>query len=223
MAVIAITLARDTALKALEACGKPIAVPEGQLDQLVIGALADKLLTGDRLIELLRQAHAHRRNVTSGNLQRRAELTKRRKAVETKIGRFHTAIADGLVTDTDLFKRDLNALLAEREECIRLLSMLDVDAPQYRQALSRQQATSAAATLKRRLLDAPKPLQRRYVRGLVSDIVVNREKAVITGPQAAVAAAVTSGALEAEVRSSVREWRSHGESNPGFSLERAAS
>ena len=71
----------------------------------------------------------------------------------------------------------------------------------------------AAATFKRRLLDAPKPLQRRYVRGLVSDIVVNRERVVITGPQSAVAAAITSGALETEGRSSVREWRTRQDSN----------
>lgn len=59
--------------------------------------------------------------------------------------------------------------------------------------------------MKRRLLDAPKPLQRRYVHGLVSEIVVDRDKAVISGPHAAIAAAVTSGALEKEVRSFVRD------------------
>ena len=101
--------------------------------------------------------------------------------------------------------------------------MLQTDAPQFRQALSKQQASTIAADMKRRLLDAPKPLQRRYVRGLVCDIVLDQEKAVISGPPAAIAAAITSGKLDAEVRSSVRDWRSHGESNPGFSLERAAS
>jgi hypothetical protein len=46
------------------------------------------------------------------------------------------------------------------------------EAPQYRQALSRQQAITLAASLQRRLLEAPKPLWRRYVRGLASNIAI---------------------------------------------------
>ena len=50
-------------------------------------------------------------------------------------------------------------------------------------------------------------MQRRYVHGLVSEIVVDREKAVIAGPRAAIAAAITSGNCKEGVRSFVREWR----------------
>ena len=210
-------------LKGTRACGKPIAVPEAQLDQLVIGALAERLLTPKRLSGLLRKAQAHRRTLASGNVHRRSEMRKSLKTVDAKIDRFYSALAEGTVTDTALFRSKLNDLQTERDECIRLLSLLDTDSPQLRKALSRQQAKSVATTLKRRLLDAPKPLQRRYVRGLVSNILVDREKAVISGPPAAIAAAITSGTLEREVRSSVREWRPQGESNPCFSLERAAS
>jgi hypothetical protein len=56
-------------------------------------------------------------------------------------------------------------------------------------------------------------LQRRYVRGLVSRITVDRDKAVISGPRAAIAAAVTSGHQQDQVRSFVREWRTRQDSN----------
>jgi hypothetical protein len=79
--------------------------------------------------------------------------------------------------------------------------------------LSKQQATTLAAALQRRLLGAPKPLKRRYVHGLVSDIIVNREKALITGPRAAIAATVTAGDVDGAVRTSVREWRTGLDSN----------
>ena len=46
-------------------------------------------------------------------------------------------------------------------------------------------------------------MQRRNVHGLVSEILVDREKAVLSGPKAAIAAQVPNG----EVRSFVREWR----------------
>ena len=69
--------------------------------------------------------------------------------------------------------------------------LLDQNLPQLRQTLSNQQAGSVAATLKRRLLDSPKALQRRYVRGLVTDVLVNKELAVISGPEAALSACVS--------------------------------
>jgi hypothetical protein len=91
------------------------------------------------------------------------------------------------------------------------------------QALSSQQARSVAATLKRRLMDAPKGLQRRYVRGLVANITVSKELAVITGPDAALASCASNPDHLGAVPSSMRGWCPQRESNSCFSLERAAS
>src|SRR5262249_30995782 len=66
-------------LKGKASCGKPISIPEAQLDELIVGALADNLLTPDRVIELHRQAQAHRRALSAGNVGRRTDLRKRRK------------------------------------------------------------------------------------------------------------------------------------------------
>lgn len=49
--------------------------------------------------------------------------------------------------------------------------------------------------------------------GLVSEIVADREKAVIAGPRAAIAAAITSGTCKEGVRSFVQEWRARQDSN----------
>ena len=75
-------------------------------------------------------------------------------------------------------------------------------------------AQAVAAKLKCRLIEAPPPMQRRYVHGLVSEILVDREKAVISGPKAAIATAIAAQALNGEVRSFVREWRTGQDSNP---------
>ncbi|HEX9159436.1 MAG TPA: hypothetical protein VF835_04340, partial [Rhizomicrobium sp.] len=61
--------------------------------------------------------------------------------------------------------------------------------------------------------DAPKTLKRRYLRGLVSNIVLNREKAIVTGPSSVIAASVTSGDLDTPVLTSVRDWRTGADSN----------
>ncbi len=161
--------------------------------------------------------------LTSGNLHRRSALRRQLKETDTQIRRLYTALAEGIAGDTALFREALHGLEAKRDESIRLLSLLDVETPPVRHALSKAQAQVVAATLKRRLIEAPPPVQRRYIHGMGTGTAVDREKAVISGSKAMIAAAITSGTHNAEVRTSVREWRSQRESNPCFSLERAAS
>ncbi|HEY5237419.1 MAG TPA: recombinase family protein [Rhizomicrobium sp.] len=200
-------------LKGRTACADPITVAMAEFDRLVIGALTDQLLNPERLPVLLREAHKHRRALTSGNLHRRSALRRQLKETDAQIRRLYTALAEGIAGDTALFREALHGLEAKRDESIRLLSLLDVETPPVRHALSKAQAQAVAATLKRRLIEAPPPMQRRYIHGLVSEIVVDREKAVISGPRAAIAAAITAGTHNSEVRSFVREWRTRQDSN----------
>jgi site-specific DNA recombinase len=200
-------------LQGKTACPTPIAIPEAQLDSLVVSALADQLLTPGRLQELLKAAQRHRRASSAGALQQRSGLRKELKAIEAQIDRLFSAVAEGTIGDTALLRAKLDGLHARREGCLQLLSVTDAEVPALRQTLSKQQAITMAANLKKRLLDAPQALKRRYVRGLVSNIIVDREKAVISGPPAAIAAAITRGSFSDEVRSSIREWRTRQDSN----------
>jgi site-specific DNA recombinase len=202
-------------LKGKTACFAPVAIPEALLDDQVLTALSGQLMTPERLPVLLQEARKHQRATTTGNLQRRSALRKRLKELDTQADRLYAALREGLVSDTALFRSQMSAIEREREECIRHLSRLEADAPAYRQALSKQQAVTLAAALQRRLLDAPKALKRRYVQGLVSDIVVNREKTVISGPRSAIAATVTAGDFDGDgkVRTFVRDWRTRQDSN----------
>jgi hypothetical protein len=105
-----------------------------------------------------------------------------------------------------LVRPKLDELNIRREECVQHLMLLDQNLPELRQALSNQQARSVAATLKRRLMDAPKGLQRRYVRGLVATVTVSKELAVITGPEAALASCASNPAHLGAVPGSMRGW-----------------
>ena len=69
----------------------------------------------------------------------------------------------------------MNDLNGRRDECLNLLRAVDNELPEFRKALSKQQAASIAGELKRRLLEAPRSLQKRYVHGMVSEIIVDRE------------------------------------------------
>ena len=110
-------------------------------------------------------------------------------------------------------RAQIDELTCHRDEAAHLLTGLDSELLQLRQTLSRQQAASIAGNLKRKLLDAPRPLQKRYVHGLVTEIIVDRETATISGPPLAIAAAVASPDKLGDVRSFVREWRTRLDSN----------
>ena len=201
-------------IKGGSACHCPVSVPETELDRLVVTALADQLLTPDRLTILLREAIRHRRAIASANDTQRSALRSDLKNAETQIDRLLTAVAEGTVPDATPLRKKMNDLNGRRDECLNLLRALDSDLPEIRQALSKQQAASIAGNLKRRLLESPRVLQKRYVQGLVSEIIVDREKAVISGPRAILAAAVSAPDSLGGVRSSVRKWRTGQDSNP---------
>ncbi|HWY13680.1 MAG TPA: recombinase family protein [Rhizomicrobium sp.] len=209
-------------LKGASACAAPIAIRECELDGLVVSALADHLLTPARLPQLLREAQKHQNAMASGNIERRSTMRNRLKELDTQANRLLTALAEGTVADTSLFRAKLTSIEGEREQCIQLLSRLDAEAPRFRQALSNRQALALAERLKRGLLDAPKSMQRRYVHGLVSEIRVDSERATISGPRAAIAAAATSGELNGTVPIFVRDWRTGPDSNPRTRLGRCS-
>ena len=75
-------------LKGRSVCGHPATVPEAQVNELVVGALADQLLTADRLTTLLREAQRHRKAIAGDAVHRRA------KDADTRIDRLYTALAD---------------------------------------------------------------------------------------------------------------------------------
>lgn len=200
-------------LKGKTACNDPITIPMAAFDRQIIGALADQLLTPERLPALLHEAQKHRTKLASGNAHRRLDLRKQLEEVSKQIRNLFDVLAEGTARDTGLFREKLHSLEDKREETIRLLSMLDVEAPSIRRALSKAQAQEVGAKLKRHLIEAPPHMQRHYVHGLVTQIVVDKEKAVMSGPKAAIAAAVTAPDKMGEVRTFVREWRARRDSN----------
>jgi hypothetical protein len=129
------------------------------------------------------------------------------KASKLKIDRLLTAVAEGTVPDASQLRKKMNDINGRRDECLNLLRTPGNELPEIRQALSKQQAAGIAGNLKRRLLEAPRALQKRYVHGLVSEIVVDREKPVISGPREAAAAAVSAPDELGGLLGSVREWR----------------
>jgi hypothetical protein len=65
---------------------------------------------------------------------------------------------------------------------------------------------------------APGRLQKRYVQGLVSEAVVSSDRAVISGPPAAIGLAASNPDDLRRVRTFEREWRIGQEESANWSL-----
>ncbi|MBV8799191.1 MAG: recombinase zinc beta ribbon domain-containing protein [Alphaproteobacteria bacterium] len=200
-------------LKGRSQCANPIAVPEAELNGLVLTALTDRLLTPERLPRLLHEANRSRRTALADTLSRRSQLRRTHADIQGKIDKLLAAFSAG-AAEFDSVRDYLRQLESQREETVRLLSTLEAEPLQIRKTLSKAQAATVAAQLKSRLLEAPAQTKRRYVQGLVSRVVVGKEQAVISGSQQALAAAISAPKMDStEVRSFIREWRTRKDSN----------
>lgn len=129
------------------------------------------------------------------------------------------AVAEGITGDTEMFKEALSIAEAEREEITRLIDVQESQVKETLKPISENEAKLASANLKRLIKAAPSEIKKRYVRAFVSEIVVGKSEIVISGPQDALAEAMTGtppthlAAASGPVRSFVREWRARRDSN----------
>lgn len=163
---------------------------------------------------LLREAHKHRRELASKSSSTRTALKSDLKTIEAQIQRLIAAVAEGAIPDMSTVRPKLEELESRRDENTRHLALLDRDLPTLKRGFSNQQAMATAANLQDRLLKAPKGLQKRYLRGLVAEITLGRDRVLVSGPQTVLAATASDPTQLGAVPASVREWCALGESNP---------
>ena len=197
--------------------GRPTIIPEGTLDRLTLDALTSQLLTPERtqaiVAEVAKRRASGRKEALHGLAQLRGQLSQ----VNRRLRNLLDAVADGLAGDTTIFREKTKELESERESLLRLIALQEGAADAALKPISRNQAVIAAERLKERLANAPAGLKKRYVRAFVSEIVVGPKEIIISGPESALAEAMTGKlsalAAQAPVRSLVREWRTREDSN----------
>ncbi len=193
----------------------PTTLPMAKLDSLVTGAIADHILTGDRLRPLLREVLRKTRSDKSEARHTVTLLRRELRDVDRKLSNLMDAIADGLIQDTDSFRRKQQDLENRRLELIRLIGLEERNAGLPPQALSNTQIGRFGHALRQMLKTGPIGFRKAYLGLIVDEITVSREQVTITGSKAALAAAAIHGqsASPEEVRSFERKWRTGEDSN----------
>ena len=133
--------------------------------------------------------------------------------VNDRIRNLLNALTEGLAHDSEMFKETLASAEAERAELQRLIEAQERQTKEALQPITIDQARIASSKLKDLIREAPADLKKRYIRALVSEIVVGKSQIVISGPKDALAEAVSGeppahlAAAAGPVRSLVQEWR----------------
>ena len=167
-----------------KACTTP-AIPTEKLDNLVLTALADKVLTPERLKAMLKELKAQleaSRGKQSAALQ---SMQRELNELETGLNRLYEAIERGLIPMDDMLGQRVQVLKARREAVIGEMARSEQAGASPLSALSNAQLAAFAASMRSRLMDRSDGFPKRYLQALVSEITFDGEKVFMQGRKAA--------------------------------------
>jgi len=168
-------------------------IPMDRLDNLVLTELQEQIFKRDRIEKMLNEL-LKRTGTKIDDLRRKeAELRKELRTIEEKIGRLYDALSEGVVTNSDGFKRTLGALEQQREELLRQVGTIGRQKDIPRGLLTPRNIDRFAQAARERLADGNPEFRKRYVRMFVDRIEVADEEIRIYGPKIALAQAISGG------------------------------
>lgn len=184
------------------------------LDDLVTKALEQRLLTTERVQEILSEL-AGRRQARIGPAQTRVQVLAEEIAdADTRLKRLYASIEDGIADGADpTLKQRLDALRNGRDRARDALERLR---EQLREPVSiaPERVEAFAREMRARLREGEVPFRKAYLRAVIDRVEVTANEIRITGRRDVLEKAVANGPGAAPgVRSSVREWRARKDSN----------
>jgi hypothetical protein len=195
------------------------------LDDLVTGALLDRVLVPSRVEAMIAEVRKRAASQQNGARQQIAGLQAAARAIDAKIARLFEALENGLVKDGDSFRQRLAAAEREKEENLRVQGQSARHAARPLDALSPRKLDAITRGLSDLLRTGNVQLRKAYLGLFVGRVEVSDDEVRISGAEGAVLAAMSQGRFPADgkVPTFVQEWRPHGDSNPGYRRESANS
>ena len=205
--------------------GRSISMPT--LDNAVLGHLAERLFTPDRLAEILKAFVARS---SQDQESRREQLGQARRAqteAEGRIDRLLQLIEQGMMAlDDAVFKERLATAKAARQGAVERVKLLDRAAADGAGEITADKIAALAAALRDALSSGDANFRKAYLRLFVDQVIVGDGDIHLRGPTLALAKAASAGRLPATgggVPSFVPKWRPVRDSNPCYQRERLVS
>lgn len=197
----------------------PTRVREDKLDELVMRAISEEVMTTEFTSSLIAAVVERRRSGLEGASATLEELKGQFVKAKRRLSRFYDMYAEEADGD-DVLREKIAAGKAECDNLTGLIERQERLVATEPATLGRQVLDEKLTGLRLKIEKAGIQTRKRFVRALVSLIVVSRNRVEIIGSNAGLTDTITGsnvGSLdrpEPGVLGSGREWWSRGESNP---------
>lgn len=178
-----------------------------KMDDLVLTAFADKVLTPERLKDMLQEMKQHLKQANTGQDETLRTLKKELVELETATNRLYEAVEKGLLPMDDMLKVRAQKLKSRRDAVL-----IEVAGSKRMKELpvaliTARQLDAFSTALRARVLDRKAGFSKRYLREFVSEIRFDGERVVMRGKKAALLAAAAQKEMGTTcVPSSVPIW-----------------
>ena len=166
------------------ACCTP-AVPMAKMDNLVLSAFADKVLTPERMKDMLREMKLHLKNAQAKQDDTLGHLQKELTELETATNRLYEAVEKGLLPMDDTLRVRAQKHKARREAVLIEIAGARRQKEMPVSMLTARQLDAFTCALRTRVLDREGGFSKRYLREFVSEIRFDGKRVVMRGKKAA--------------------------------------
>jgi site-specific DNA recombinase len=201
--------------KSIGACTTP-AVPVAKLDRAVLSALADKVLTPERLKEMLRELKARLKKTRAGQDDHARVLQRELSEQEQATNRLYEAVEKGILPMDDTLTARAQKLKGRRDALMIDLAAARRSKGMQIAALSGAHVEAFGAALRSRLQEGAGSFPKRYLGQFVSEIRYDGARLTMSGRKdALLAAALDKKEGTARVPTSSLSWLPDLGSNQG--------
>ena len=184
-----------------------------RLDHLVTKHLMDKLLTGDRIWELLSTLATRRAERAASVDARIAALEREAANAEEKLKRLYKLIEDGVAEMDDLLKERITALKADRDRSKEALARARGNV-KAKAEVTEEAVAKFSDLMRQRIQEGDTPARKAWLTSIVDRIEVDQGKIRLFGRKDVLEQCVMAGTSATPgVRTFVPEWRARQDSN----------
>ena len=177
------------------------------LDEIVVSHLTDKLLTSDRLSQLIASITAKRAEKAAEVNERIAGIRRDAADAEIRLKRLYRTIEDGIAEIDDLLRGRIEVLKRDRERAQTALERATKNVAEAAE-ITPEMIAQFADTMRENITTGEVPFRKAYIRSVVERIQVDEKIIQIMGLKQSLERAVRTKCLPSPpVRSFERKWR----------------
>jgi hypothetical protein len=198
-------------------------IPAATLDEIVLVNLKQHVLAPDRIADLLKSLMERQAAKSESADLRLLTLQREVSDADDRLRRLYRSIEDGVVEIDDILRERTASLKSERERAKAALDRARAQCGTVA-AIDAQKIDAFARLMTDKLDNGDTNARKGYIRSIIDAVEVDDEAVRIIGSKDVLQAVIAGKQIaNGNVRGFVRKWRSLGESNPCFSLERPKS